>query len=120
MINIDQVDWGELKVSGKEYSQVLVVGNQVIERQEEKLRRLFGTTHKMGGWEMEELLSSKPEIIIIGNGFDGVLEVSKKLRAESEKLGIELKVLKTPAAVGEFNQLVGKGKRVNALIHTTC
>ncbi len=40
-----------------------------------------------------------------------------------ERRGIlkrEIKVLLTPQAVSEFNRLTSEGKKVNALIHTTC
>lgn len=127
MVRIDKVEWGKIEVNGQEFRQVLIVGNKVWERESEKLQQLFDTSHKIGDWEEELLFSGKPEIIIIGNGFDGVLEVSEKFKArlaarqvQSSKLGIELKILKTPPAVGEYNRLIGEGKKVNALIHTTC
>jgi hypothetical protein len=120
MIKIDSVEWKKIVVDGREYQQVLIASDQVLERDSEKLHRLFETTHKMGDWEIEALLSSKPEIIVVGDGFDGVLAVGEKFKAQSEKLGIELKILKTPQAVEEFNRLSEAGKRVNAMIHTTC
>jgi hypothetical protein len=120
MIRIDSVEWKKIVVDGQEYQQVLIIGDKVLERDSEKLHRLFETTHKMGDWEIETLLSNKPEIIVIGNGFDGILAVSEKFIEQSSKLGIELRILKTPQAVEEFNQLSEEGKKVNALIHTTC
>lgn len=120
MIRINNIDWGKVEVNGKEYRQVLIIGDEVLERDDKKLHQLFNTTHQIGDWEVEELFSGKPEIIIIGNGFDGVMETSSKLKVKSEKLGIELRVLKTPQAVEEFNKLSKAGKKVNALIHTTC
>jgi len=117
---IDKVEWGKIVVNNQENGQVLIIGDQVFERDSEKLHQLFETTHKIGDWEEEKLFSGRPEIIVIGNGFDGALEVGEKLKAESEELGIELKILKTPQAVEEYNKLMGEGKRVNALIHTTC
>lgn len=120
MPKIDFVEWGEIWVDGKQYHQVLIVGKKVFERDSEKLHQLFGTTHKIGDWEEKMLLGGKPEVIIIGNGWDGAMEISSKLKVKSEKLGITLKILRTPEAVEEYNQLVKEGKKVNALIHTTC
>ncbi len=119
-MRIDSVEWKKITVDGKEYQQVLIIGDQVLERDSEKLHQLFDTTHKIGDWEEELLFSGKPEIILIGNGFDGVLEVSEKFKVQSSKLEIELKILKTPQAVEEFNKLSEEGKKLNALIHTTC
>ena len=120
MVKIKSVEWGKIKVNGRDYGQVLIIGDRVMERDEERLHQLFDTTHEIGDWEVEQLFSGEPEVILLGSGFNGVLRVSEDLRTESEKLGIELKILKTPGAVEEFNRLVKEGKRVNALIHTTC
>lgn len=120
MIKIDSVEWGKIVVGGREYKQILVVGEKVFERDSEKLHQLFGTTHRIGDWEVEELIKGKPEIIVIGTGWEGILEVSEKLRAKSEELGIEIKILRTPEAVEKYNKLVEQGEKVNALIHTTC
>jgi len=129
MLKIDKVEWGKMEIKGKKYGQVLIVGNQIFERDSEKLHQLFDTTHKIGDWEVEKLFSDNPELIIIGTGWAGVLGVSSKAllrgipseyKVQSAKLGIELKILKTPKAVKEYNKLTGEGKKVNALIHTTC
>lgn len=120
MIKIDKVEWGKIEINGKKYGQVLIVGDQVIERDSEKLHQLFDTTHKIGDWEIEKLFSGNPELIVIGTGWTEVLKVSEELKAKSEKLQIELRALRTPKAVEEYNKFTGEGKKVNALIHTTC
>lgn len=120
MIKIDFVEWGKIRIDGEEYKQVLIVEDSVIERDSEKLHQLFGTTHQIGDWEVEELLKEKPEVIVVGTGWEGILEVSEELRAKSEELEIEIKILRTPEAVEEHNKLMEQGKKVNALIHTTC
>lgn len=120
MIKIDQIEWGEITVNGKEYHQVLIIGEEVFERDSALLHQLFGTTHKMSDLELKKLLERKPEVILIGSGWDGLVEVNQKLKIESQKLGIKTIVLKTPEAIEEYNKLVEQGKRINALIHTTC
>ncbi len=120
MIQIDSVEWGKIVINGQEYNQVLIIGDEVFERDDKKLHQLFKTTHQIGDWEEKLLFSGKPKLIVIGNGFDGVLEASEKFKGQSERLGIELKILKSPQAVDEFNKLSKAGKKVNALIHTTC
>lgn len=120
MPKIDSVSWGKVKVDGKEYHQALVIGDKVFERDKPKLETLFGTTHEIGDWEQELLLSGKPEIIVIGSGFNGVLKINPKFENQISKLEIEPKIDLTPRAVAEYNRLVSQGRRVNALIHTTC
>lgn len=120
MPKIDKLSWAKIKVDGKDYHQVLLVGDKVIPRDVNKLNKLFGTTHGIGNWEKEELLSNKPEIIIIGNGWSGVLKVEEEFKEKCKKAGIDLRILLTQSAVAEYNRLIEKKKKVNALIHTTC
>lgn len=120
MVKIDQVDWASVKIGAKSYWQVLIVGEEVVVRDVERVKQEYGSDHLVASWEEEALLSKKPYAIVIANGWDEILEVSQKFKAKSERLGIELKILRTPEAVEEYNRLVEKGKKVNALIHTTC
>jgi len=120
MPKINKVSWGKIKVNGKQYHQILIVGEKVFERDKPRLESLFGTTHKIGEWEQEKLLSGEPEIILIASGWSGILKVDKKFAHKIAQKGAVLQVLLTPKAVAEYNRLVGLGKRVNALIHTTC
>lgn len=99
MPKIASVEWAKITVDNQEYAQVLVVENEVIERDSNTLHRLFGTTHKMSDLEIEKLLGGKPEIIVIGNGWEGAMEVSQKFK-------IKLKVLSKyyPHLLPEFKK----------------
>ncbi|MFZ5559595.1 MAG: MTH938/NDUFAF3 family protein, partial [Patescibacteria group bacterium] len=92
----------------------------VMERDYEKLERLFGTTHKIGDWEKDELVKENPEIIVIGTGQSNVMSVDGELINGWAKRGIEVIAISTPEAVEIYNEKIKQGKRVNALIHTTC
>jgi len=120
MVRIDGTQFGEVTIDKKKYHQVLIVGDRIEERDYKKLKELFDTAHKIGDWEIEALLSNNPEIIIIGTGQNGAMvvddESAKKLKAKSS----ELIVAKTPEAIEIYNDRIKKGKKVNALIHTTC
>ena len=120
MTKINSVSWGKVKIDGKSYHQVLIVDSQVLERDSDKLHQLFSTTHQIGDWEEKQLLSGNPQVILIANGVNGLLTISEEFKTQILKLRIELKVVLTPKAVREYNQLIEKGIRVNALIHTTC
>lgn len=128
MPHIDSAKFGKVKIDGKEYNQVLIIGNRVMERDYEKLKKLFDTSHKIGDWEIEELLKENPEIIVVATGQDGLLEVEKELIEKMSAQGgpatggrgIEVISAKTPEAIEIYNEKIKAGKRVNALIHTTC
>jgi len=119
-MQIEGVGWRKVKIDGKEYWQVLIVGEKVIPREVEKVKQVYGTDHVIADREEKLLFSENPQVILIATGWSGVLKVSSKFKIQSAKLGIELKEILTSRIVKEYNQLVSQGKRVNALIHTTC
>lgn len=120
MPKIEEIDWAKVKINGKNYWQVLIIGDEVVVREVERVKEEYGTDHVVASWEQDLLFSKNPEVIVIANGWGGVLKVDEKLKMKTEKLGIKLEVLRTPEAVKKYNWLVEEGKKVNALIHTTC
>ena len=120
MAKIDKVSWGKVKIDGQKYHQVLIIGDRVIERDGDKLRELFGTTHRIGDWEQKLLMSKNPDVVLIANGWSGVLKVEEEFKKRLKANGIEMKTILTPKVIKGYEALVQKGKRVNVLIHTTC
>lgn len=120
MIKIDKVKWGNVWVNGQKYHQALVIGEKILERESEKLRQLFRTTHQLGDWEEKQLFSGQPEVILIANGWEGVLKVGEEFKNKAKKKGLGLKIVLTGKIIKEYERLLKEGKKVNALIHTTC
>ena len=119
MPHINSVEFGSITVDNIKYDQILIVGNDVTERDHNKLKKTFGTCHMIGDWELEELLTENPEIIIIGTGHSGTFTVEENFVKEINKKGIELIIEKTPQAINSHNKKILEGKKVNALILTT-
>ena len=67
--------------------------------------------------EVEPLLSSDTEVLVIGTGWHGAVSVDP---AVQELEGLEVQVLRTPAAFDLFNELVSSGRRVALIAHSTC
>jgi len=67
--------------------------------------------------EIEGLLKEKPDVLIIGTGYDNLVQVAEKILAMS---AVQVLPLPTPQAVRRYNELRGEGKRVAAIIHSTC
>ncbi|MDP3093528.1 MAG: MTH938/NDUFAF3 family protein [bacterium] len=120
MPKIDSVDFGSIVIDGKKYHQVLIVGSEVLERDYKRLEELFGTSHKIGDWEAEKLFEENPEIIVIGTGWQGALEVGEDFVGLAREKGIIVIALLTPEAIKFYNEKAGLGQKINALIHTTC
>lgn len=120
MPHIDSTQFGEVIVDGISFHQVLIIGDSIEERDYKKLEELFNTSHEIGDWEMEKLLSNNPEIIIIGTGQNGAMELDKETIQKLQSKGAEIISDSTPKAIEIYNDQVKLGKRVNTLIHTTC
>ena len=73
--------------------------------------------HFVGLAEIEPLLRERPDVLIIGTGYDNMVQVEKEILAMS---AVQVLPLPTPQAVRRYNELRSEGKRVAAIIHSTC
>lgn len=117
---IDKITWGKIKVDNKEFHDILISGDKVEERDYPKLEEFFGTSHEIGKWEVDKLFENEPQVILIGTGWAGVVNVPNVIKEDAQKKNLEYLEYKSKKAVKEYNKLVAKGLKVNALIHSTC
>jgi len=120
MPHIDSTRFGEITVDGKKYHQVLIAGDRVEERDYDRLTGLFGTSHRIGDWEVEAIFAGDPEALVIGTGQSGMLEVRADISARAAEKEIAVITALTPEAIKVYNEKTRAGRHVNALIHTTC
>ena len=110
---IDSYDFGEIVINGKTYnSDVIIYKNQV----DSPWHRREG--HNLSLGDLAMVLEKKPEILIIGNGADGVMRVPADVIAAIEAKGIKVMVKRTGDACDAYNDL--EGKNVIAALHFTC
>ncbi len=74
-----------------------------------------GKAHFIGLSEIEGLLKEEPDVLIIGTGYDNMVQVEEEIAVMPA-----VEILPTPQAVRRYNELRGEGKRVAAIIHSTC
>ena len=74
-------------------------------------------THYVSIDEVSPLLSSHPQIIIVGIGWNGLVRVDDKV---TNLEGYEVHILRTPDAFKLFNDFKSHGKRVALIAHSTC
>ena len=91
-----------------------IIGDDVVEN----WWRNEGHRVDVGG--VSDILAVTPEVLIVGTGYAGYMEVSKSLHTELENRSIKLIAQRTPRAVKTFNELHSQGKRVAAAFHLTC
>jgi len=114
-MSIDSFSWGRIVIGEKAiYTDVIILPDGVV-RQRETAARHFLTAE-----DIQDLLSSNPDIFILGNGVYGRMNLSGELSQEMQDKGIQVLILRTPKAVKKFQELRSKDKKVSAYFHITC
>jgi hypothetical protein len=62
----------------------------------------------------------KPQVLVVGTGYDGFLKVLMEVEEALKSYEIELVAQSTKEAVQTFNKLLVSGKRVAGAFHLTC
>ena len=113
------VEWGKIIHNGKEFGDMLFIAGKALERDRDRIKQQYGTAHVVDEKEAALLLEGKPKEVIIGNGFEGVLQLLPEARKLIEAKA-KLTITHSPEAIALLNEKLEKGEKVNALIHTTC
>jgi hypothetical protein len=112
---IEQYSFGKIRISGKSFSQdVIIFPEEVVPSWWRK------EGHSLHMEDLEEVVKRKPEILIIGTGYNGIMKVPQALISQLDELGIKTTVMKSTEAVREYNKLVKEKKKVAVGLHLTC
>ncbi|MCD6491084.1 MAG: hypothetical protein J7K59_02170 [Candidatus Korarchaeota archaeon] len=114
-MQIESYRFGEIIINGKTYTQDLII---FPERIRTNWWRKEG--HRLHLEDLTEVLEYKPEILIVGTGYDGLMKVPRELIETLEKKGIKVIVKKTKDACNEFNKYIKEKRKVVAAFHLTC
>jgi hypothetical protein len=81
-----------------------------------------GTHHRPGiqPADLAELLDHSPDVVVLSRGRELRLETSPPAAALLDARGIEALQVETGAAIETYNRCVAEGRRVAALLHSTC
>ncbi len=91
-----------------------IIGERVVENWWRK------DGHRLDAGDIADILAESPEVLIVGTGYVGFMEVSKSLRSALENRDIRLIAEKTPQAVKIFNELHPGRRKVAGAFHLTC
>lgn len=75
--------------------------------------------HYLQPVDLKEVLEARPDMLIVGTGFSGVMTVAEETIRLVKSRGIELRVERTEKAVELYNS-IGKDRTVIAALHLTC
>jgi len=111
---IDSYDFGRIVINGKRYNSDLIVFPDKVR---DGWWRKEG--HRLHVEDLKDVLEAKPEVLVVGTGYSGLMRVPHETRKYVESEGIELIAQNTAEACETLNRLV-KSRKVVAALHLTC
>jgi hypothetical protein len=113
-MHIDSYEFGHIVIDGRSYRQDLLIWPGNIKSD---WWRLQG--HLLQLEDVSEVLAASVEVLVVGMGQPGRMEVDQKLSAYLKARHIDLVALPTDEACRVINALEGK-RRLAAALHLTC
>jgi hypothetical protein len=104
-----------MRVKGKTYTTDLkIIGDTV----KDNWWRSQG--HRLLSDDIVDILESRPDVLVVGTGYAGNLDVPAKLRRDLAERGVRLLSERTAEAVDLFNQHRAQEENVAGAFHLTC
>ena len=114
-MQISDYEFGKIAIEGQTYtSDVIITPEKVTDSWWRK------EGHNLHIHDLGEVIVIKPEILVIGTGYYGRMQVPEKTRQYLQNQGIDVREAKTGDAVTVFNQLQQDCARIVAALHLTC
>ena len=114
-MQISDYEFGRIAVADKTYtSDVIVAPEQIIDSWWRKQGHILQIE------DLDDIVNAKPDMLIIGTGYYGRMQVPDATKRYLEEQGINVLQAKTRDAVTEFNQLQKEYARIVAALHLTC
>lgn len=114
---IESYEFGTVVISGKRYtSDIIVLPERVIDGWWRK------EGHKVHIEDLEEILKQepKPEVLVLGTGYYGLVTIPPEIENTLKSHGIELVAQQTREACQTFNKILKSNKPVVGAFHLTC
>ena len=113
---IDKYTTGSyMTVNGKNYHQDLkIIGGKVKENW------WRGEGHRLDTNDIQDILSARPEVFVIGTGYAGNMRVPGSVRQTIESHHIKVIAATTADATKTFNRREAEGKDVAGAFYRTC
>lgn len=113
-MKIDSYSFGKIIVDGVVYTRDLkIFPDKIVSNWWRK------EGHLLQQEDMEDVFLFKPEVVVVGKGMFGVMEISPGVKERLTKMGVDLLEEKTGMAVEIFNRIFPARITVG-LFHLTC
>jgi hypothetical protein len=112
---ISEYTFGKIVINDQMYTSDLIIApDKIIDSWWRK------QGHNLDIGDLGDIIKAKPDILIIGTGYFGRMNVPDETRQFLQQQGIKVHQAKTTDAVSEFNRLQQKYARIVAALHLTC
>jgi hypothetical protein len=114
-MRIASYSFGSITIDGQVYkADVIILGDRVVPNWWRK------AGHSLCEEDLAEVIEYGPDVLIIGTGASGMMEVPEEVKRFLEDKGIEVISLRTSQAYKVFNEMSESGKRAAGAFHLTC
>jgi hypothetical protein len=113
-MHIDNYSFGKIVINNKTYTSDVIV---YPDRVDAAWWRREG--HTLQEIDLSDIVAANPDILIIGTGHSGVMQVPERTKSFLASKGINFYIVKTGEAVKLFNNQF-KGEKVIGALHLTC
>lgn len=114
-MQISEYKFGSITIGDKTYtSDVIIAADKVIDSWWRK------QGHSLHIDDLDQILEARPDLLIIGTGCFGRMQVPDETKSYLQQQGIEIRQEKTDEAVRVFNHLQKEYARIVAALHLTC
>jgi hypothetical protein len=110
---IESYSFGKITIKGEDFEDIKIIDDIVTPWH-------AAEHHTVTEQDILDLIENKPDYIIIGTGASGLVYVKNDVIQKIEQKNIKLIIESTKKACEEFNRLKTEGKKVNAILHSTC
>ena len=111
---VESYEFGQMVVDGEKYTKDLIL---LPERVIPNWWREQG--HRLSAKDLEEVLAAQLEVLVVGTGAHGVMQVPTQTRQAMQEAGVELRIAETGRAWRLQNDLREKRTTAGAF-HLTC
>lgn len=114
-MTIRSYTFGSITIGERTFSSDVII---YPDRVESSWRRAEG--HVLAIGDLEGPFAARPEVIVVGTGYFGVMKVPEATKSQVAARRIELVIERTAKAVEIYHALQKSGKAVVAALHLTC
>lgn len=114
-MEIKHYSFGRINIDGRDFDSDVII---FPERVQDNWWRSKG--HQLDKDDLRNVLEDKPDILVIGTGYYGRMQVPNETLEALQSKGVKVCSYRTAQAVREFNRLQKEYASIVAALHLTC